>query len=287
MSDRPFPVAQIQSTGPQARFLVKDIPPPTAFYVDEKDTLAVIVRAFTAAETISIRTRLLRMDGKIVDHQQKHLVTGQYLQDIFTIPLTEGFLLSCLIGQDSGIEDPGNTYATVVITRGGSAISNWAHLLTAGYVTSITPLSWPTSPPHHPLEGPGMLRTVASLDPVAGAEISETVPDRAIWRPIAWTATLVTNATAANRRVNLLFDTGVTVYHRLRAQIDQTASQTTLYSASNPGAGNDTPNVFAPLMGTMELRLREGHRIRTLTEALQAGDNWGAALLLVEQWTTG
>lgn len=135
-------------------------------------------------------------------------------------------------------------------------------------------------------DGPGTIRSITGTDPAAGAEISETVPADARWRLMGVGLTLVTDATAANREVRLVIDDGTTIIAEIPAGVTQVASETRRYSfgAGFPrGAGAQSLNVIAPLPPVV---LGAGYRVRTLTTNLQAGDNYGAPQLLVEEWTS-
>jgi hypothetical protein len=88
------------------------------------------------------------------------------------------------------------------------------------------PLAFPGVPIASPLDGGGALRSIAGTTPGAGAEISETVPTGARWELLAFQATFVTSAAAANRVPQLTLDDGTTVYFRLGAALNQAASLT-------------------------------------------------------------
>ena len=137
-------------------------------------------------------------------------------------------------------------------------------------------------------DGPGANLSIAGSDPAAGAEISETVPANTIWSIRSVSAALVTDGTAANRRVRATLDDGSAVYHRVSAGVDHTASLTVQYSWAPVGAAaigvvavtDATVNVPLPSPSV----LAPGDRFITVTGAIVAGDNWGAPQLSVEAW---
>ena len=157
--------------------------------------------------------------------------------------------------------------------------------LGSGYLSDGYQVSWPPAK-HSPMgSGPGYLRSVAGTDPAAGAEISETVPTNARWRLRGLIVQFVTDATVANRYVTLTFDDGATPLQRIGANTAQAASTTQNYTGvCGGGVLGDTGNYSVLLPLPVNLMLFKGWRISTATLNLQAGDNFGAPQLLVEEW---
>lgn len=123
---------------------------------------------------------------------------------------------------------------------------------------------------------------VPTAGPAAGAEISHTVPAGKIWRLLSARYELVTDATVSNRRTSLVIDDGATVIHRHVSNQVQAASLTYEYDW---GVGRIEAAVRSGHVGDplVPLNLPAGYRIRTITENLQAGDDYSAAFLLVEE----
>jgi len=158
-------------------------------------------------------------------------------------------------------------------------------LLCQGYVYSGHELMWPPGTDEDMLSGPPLLRSVTGTNPAAGVEISETVPTNARWRLIALLVQLVTDATVANRRPHFIVDDGVNTLFEVETGTDQAASQTIRYNFANTGyrvavAAQNIAYLTAPFY----LPLFQGWRVRTSTVNLQAGDDYGAPQLLVEEW---
>ena len=137
-------------------------------------------------------------------------------------------------------------------------------------------------------DGPGSNQSITGTDPAAGTEVSETVPANTIWSIRNIAATLVTDSNAANRRVRATLDDGSTVYYRVSSGVDQTLTLTVLYSWAPTGAS--AVGVVAVTDATVNIPLptptilSAGHRFITITDAILAGDNWGAPQLSVEAW---
>lgn len=179
---------------------------------------------------------------------------------------------------------PGEVFVRADLRMGGYP----CYFLCQGYVTGLAGLTWPPGIHRHELEGPGNTRVITGTDPAAGNEISETVPTNAVWKLLAIRFKLVTDATVATRRVSLKIDDGANVFYWYSFSTTQSESETKNYSlraGSFAENNNIATEVIAPLGGT--LLLLEGFRIRTSTTNLQAGDNYGAPVLYVEEWIKG
>ncbi len=126
---------------------------------------------------------------------------------------------------------------------------------------------------------------VATLgdDPAAGAEVSVTVPGRAVWQVHAITAVLVTDVSIANRVPHFIVDDGQRTMFEVASLAAHTASLTVRYSLAPGIAGDAQIAAGAVVLPIPPLVLLPGWRIRTATDAIVAGDNWGAPVLYVTE----
>ncbi len=129
----------------------------------------------------------------------------------------------------------------------------------------------------------GRIRSITGTDPAAGAEISETVPERRRWRILAFRFSLVTDDPVADRIVHLLLDDGTNIFADVCVTTAHQASVTKVYNFSNFGSTqlNPTNCLYIPLP---PLPLSPGFRIRTVTDLLEVTDDFSAPQLLVEEW---
>ncbi len=129
----------------------------------------------------------------------------------------------------------------------------------------------------------GRIRSITGTDPAAGAEISETIPDRRRWKLQGLIFTLVTDSTIATRSISIVIDDGTTPLYQRPFLATQAASLTYIYSFYNwtDFETQIDSRVFIPLP---TFTLSSGFRIRTTTTDLQAGDNFSAPQLLAEEW---
>lgn len=97
----------------------------------------------------------------------------------------------------------------------------------------------------------------------------------------------MTAVAAANRRPALALDDGTTEFWRWRVGVDQAASQTRAYqfitSLSNEV---DRSSTFAEMYEPLDagIFLPPGGRVKTVTQAIQAADDYGAPTLYVVEY---
>ncbi len=129
----------------------------------------------------------------------------------------------------------------------------------------------------------GRIRSITGADPAAGAEISETVPDRRRWLLRGIYFTFTTSATVADRLVHLIIDDGTNIIAKICVVTAHAADTAKDYSFANYGSTQLNPvNCFylpLPLFP-----LTEGYRIRTSTDLIEGDDDYSAPRLLVEEW---
>lgn len=130
----------------------------------------------------------------------------------------------------------------------------------------------------------GFVRSVLGTDPAAGAEVSETVPTNARWKLHSIIASLVTDGTVANRNVNWIIDDGTTTLYTSNDNTNHAATTTASHILSENQTRGTIGTIYNSPMNPVGLVLFQGWRIRTSTTNLQAGDNWAAPQIFVEEW---
>ena len=154
----------------------------------------------------------------------------------------------------------------------------------SGYISDTSPLLFPGGKNESSIEGPGLIRSITGTNPAAGVEISETVPTGARWRIICFKATFVADATATTRGPRLSFDDGSLAYFTAGTFTSITASTTFIHSWAAVGQEDNSAASATVQCIPSDLILAAGHRITSSTVSIQAGDNWDAPQLLVEEW---
>lgn len=257
---------------------------PGALYFGPDDTLRITTYNAAGGAVVRITGRMLRPDGSIERFEERHEPASNRTAVSSTYEIGEGWLLNVTVVETTAGVALGATWAQLLVVRGRSGATQVTGELTAGMVNAAVRLSWPSTPSHPPTERPGRIRSVAGTNPAAGAEWSETVPTRARWRLLAVRAQLVTDATVSNRRAEFIVDDGTTSLLRVWSPTQQAAGATWNYVLSDFGVDVVVAgNVLVPMPGCGPV-LNAGCRIRSSTTNLQAGDDWAAPQLLVEEW---
>lgn len=130
-----------------------------------------------------------------------------------------------------------------------------------------------------------VLRIIKQAAPVAGVDQSIRIPGGSIVRPIGLVATLVTSAAVANRQVAMAITDG---QDTLGLQLaSNTIPATTTSQFSVYGAGGALPTGAAAALYTLPMAdvvLPAGYTIGFKTAALDVADQWGSAVLWVEEY---
>jgi len=129
----------------------------------------------------------------------------------------------------------------------------------------------------------GQLKLYTTANPAAGAEFTYTVPTGLRWRVIGITARIVTSIAVGNRLPTVVLNNGSADFLILPAGGIITASMTRdctwLSGVSGYAAGSYvTGGLPVPLI------VGPGYVIKSVTEAIQTGDDWAAANLIVMEW---
>lgn len=135
---------------------------------------------------------------------------------------------------------------------------------------------------------PVVVDRILVATPAAGAEWSVTLPGNQIWEVRSITATLVTSAAVATRRPSLVIDDQTTTFMRLVSGITSAASLTTVWSWVNGydlETGASGSAVTDPFPA--DLTLPAGHRIRSVTAAIDVADQWSSIVVWGRRINTG
>jgi len=250
-----------------------------------EDRLRVVSLGAVAGVILTVSGRRIGGPGEILPFSFAHSASADRTATTTDLELGSGWLVSLTVRVTAGTVAPGGCYVAVEIIRGTDPAAIVLDTLLAGYVSTRSALAWPYSGLSAPDRWRGRLVVVTGTDPAAGVEITETVPTGAAWRLLSLGATLVTGIAAPARTPTLVLDDGATSYYTGVSTQASGASTTKRYFWSVNGSELIT---IAPIDGTgrlpSETVLLAGHRLRTLTDAFAAADNWGAPTLYVEEW---
>lgn len=256
----------------------------TGFPVMTGDVLSVHAYSSVASLVVRFSGYFRRMDGEIINYAVDVSPTSDRAVTSKMQDFGPGFLLSCTAYLLTGNANRGQCYVRAFIRNSQSGEVVPIAQLIGGYVTDDYLPSFPFGKIEGPLEGQGMLRSITGSDPVAGAEISETVPTGARWRVHSVRAQLVASATVASRRPRLTIGDGATTVLQGRCDEDQTAGNTTSYNWASWGTSVSVGAGTEQAMYPFPLLLPASWTISTSTTNIQVDDNWGAPQLWVEEY---
>lgn len=259
--------------------------PASALYVAVEDTL--VVRSVAAVVVrLAVRLRLQQDDGRIAFQVFDVTTTADREPQTVAFNPGEGYLLSVTVEPLAGSFRHGQVFAEVGLLRGLTTNAVITHALISDYVQPSLPRGWPGGVLRSSADGPGVIRAVVGANPAAGVAPTITVPTGARWRVLAFGATLVTDATVANRFPHFeVFDPGAAgVVFRGAPVVAQAASLTVYHQAAPLGAGLTTTDGVQLHQAPIGLLATALQVLRFTTTNLQAADDWGIPVAIVEEW---
>jgi len=130
--------------------------------------------------------------------------------------------------------------------------------------------------------------TFTGTDPAAGAESIETVPATEAWDVSHYEITLVADATAISRDVDIIIDDGTNEFMRFIFNTSITQSQTVKiqigYFGKDTAPADTATTHYHVLPMARIIEMGPSWRIRTLSVNLQSGDNFGAPIIIRKRW---
>jgi hypothetical protein len=258
-----------------------------AIYCTGEDHLRLTTFNGTAGVILALEGRFMRCDGVVVPIVETHTPNTDRTSKTSLATLAEGYLGNVQLRATTGSPIAGKCYAIVELVRGRAGAVQPLATLLEGYVSDVQRLAWPGSPLRSSVDTPGVSSIITGTDPAANAECLDTVPAGARWEVLSWMGVLVTDANAANRTVTLIIDDGASTLWTCDASAAQAASLTRNYNAYATGVAPDLTGSTFRLPGPFPLDLPAGARIRTVTNNMQVGDNWGAPKILVRERIAG
>ena len=256
----------------------------SSFFFDGQDRLRLRTFGSLAGVILAVEGRLLGADGRLQAFAETHTPASDRTVATSLYHLVEGFLLNVSLRASTGAPRVGQVFAILEVVRGIGATVQPLAVIFQGYVTDTSTVGWPGSPLRASIDGLGVIRSIIGTNPAAGAEVSETVPTNARWRLRSLAASFVTSATAASRYPSLIFDDGATNFYVSDPPELQLASTTSTWQAFPGSARLVAVSGVRQWNAGVPICLQGGFRLRTATTNLQAGDDWGAPTLLVEEW---
>ena len=258
----------------QVPFLTREM---LKFGSDAKFELSVTTIS-VAAVSVPIRgiTRSGVISAKHTGTANSQLATSNFqIDDIPTMitvaPLAAGFV-------------HGSVYASLSLRINEDIVFT----LVSGFLTTAKGLSWPNSNLSDPMPGHGMIELKTFNNPSAGANLSSAITPGETWRVLYGGFDLVTNATAASRRVHVGTEVAATRFIVSWGNTDQLASTTKSYELLRIGSipvEEASNRIIIPIPDDLWLRDLDTFEIEVKNK--QAGDQLSTIVLMVEKFFKG
>lgn len=257
----------------------------SGIFLSGEDDLRLVVLNALAGVTVRLSGRFLPLTGPVLPFVYDFVPTSDRTVNTKTCGLGEGWLLGATITCSAGAPGYGRCYAQLQVLRGDGAGAFVMETLAQGYVSSVARISWPANVLRSPVEDPGMIRSITGTDPVAGAEVSETVPAGARWELLAINVVLTTSAVAGNRIPQLQIDDGANLIVSVPSLLPHGPTVTSRHQWAEGLPHTALIQAVATPSGLpLRLQLLAGYRIKTLTSAIDVGDNYAAPQYAVREW---
>lgn len=255
-------------------FLTRDM---LAFESGVAFSLRVTTQSDTAA-TLTVRG--MTSEGVFT---LKHTTTADGLAATSTFRIPDLPIMVTVIDATGSFEQ-GQCFVSLSLVANDDIL----YQLASGLVYRQKAISYPQAPSQDIRPGGGALEYNASTDPAAGANASISVPTTEYWLILRAQVTLVTDATVANRYMNITFGSYAANFNTLHGYNSQAAGATYIYEMLPRGELYD---ILVPANQSIGLPypmwVPGGKSISTSVTNLQAGDNLSSLKLYVEKFFTG
>jgi hypothetical protein len=274
---------RVYSARPEVRFLTRAVQPPSAVYVDTSDVLQISCATSLALEVVTISYRILRADGAAVKGQFQVFPLADRAIVSKLEPLPEGFLLSVSC-RASVATTRGQTFVRAFLTDPALGGGQPSYMLLADYVTNAMAPAHPNGRVLSPIEGPGQIHAVAIPSAPLGSDFQFTVPVNTRWRIISGSSQFIPSAVAGNRDIALFYTIFGANNFFSEAIAHVTASNPCIISWSDVTAVTPLNNRQQTIGIPSNLVILSNTFFNSSTFGLDAGDQFGAPSMLVEEW---
>jgi hypothetical protein len=281
MTDSPSP----QSS--QQKMLTPSLNGANALYFSGEDNLHIASMNSAAGVELTIRCRFMQSTGVIVPMVYTHTPNTDRTLKTDNFGAGDGWLLSVDIFASSGAPLVGQCWVRFNVIRG--LLGNVRELATLcqGPVTSSQRLAWPGSSIEWTTQRPGFIRSFSGTNPAPGAEWLEVVPTGARWRVITIKTRFDCSVAVATRTPLLQFTDGVNTLYLSEPSATMAASASFHFDAGAGLLKSATVSNTTQTWTLPPMILLAGYTIGSSTGGLQAGDDWIAPQILVEEWLEG
>lgn len=263
---------------------------PFQFYTTGEERLRVVSVNSLTGVRVKIHFRFLDAFGKVQASGYDHVPNSDRTVHTTEHELGVGSLLNLTVFASTGTPLLGQTFVIVQLIRGVGTAAIILGTLLQGYVTSTQHLGWPGSPISLSTEGQGAIRFLTGTTPAPGAELAESVPTGARWQLLTFYTQFNCSAAAATRTPRLrLFNAPVVTNIGIFSSTYNLAANEVAGLTWASGLGAQvfdpiTPPGFPALVLPSDTPLTAGMQINTVTQQLQAADQYLAISYMVREW---
>ena len=256
-------------------------------YITRDDRLMVFQRSQFSTNNVNLRVRILRDDGQVTVLDTLLAFIQTLNGQNFFVDLCEGYLLDLTLGYAAGQAPRGTSFAQAFLVRGTTASPVITRCLFSDYVGSLANYGYPIFPGRQQTDGQGLIRSEQVANPAAGAEWVYTVQNFLRKKLLSVAFTFVTAAGGAARTVQLVVDDGANIVGQFPANVSQAASLTNIYTGAS-GLFSSTALATTKLIPLPpDVRMVNGWRVRSLTDTIQAADQYSNIWLMFDSWLDG
>lgn len=289
-------------------FNFSNVDPPSPLYLQRDDLITLTAACSVTPVTVRFIMRFLRapepkggqpsdggvgktpgviiQEGYVETIVRDIILPANSNQSVNNVSLAEGYLLGIGVSCSPN-QEPGTVFARAFLNRGATGFTNVSTPLFSDYVTGIGSAGWPNGRSITPADTQGVKESLVWGTPAAGADLSFTLFTTRRLRIETCFAIFTASATVANRNIQIVITDGVNTLFIGTSPVVVTAGQVVqiVGTGGNTITGIITTNIMIPL--PTPLILTGGWQIKTVTQNIQAGDQWSAAFLNVAEFMGG
>jgi len=274
---------------PATQFITHDVPAPTGLYVGDNDFIRIVCQTTHNSQPFNVTYRLLVADsGQLSVGNTLFTPPSDGTVQIFTIPLTEGFLLGVSVTSSAGASAfRGTCFVSVQLGTGNQSAPQAVQILAQDYISLSYGIAWPGSAIRNSMDSQGFIQAIATANPGAGQDFTVTVAIGQRWRLLGLTAQLATSAAAGNRAVAIGPAIGVAQQWKQQYPAAQVPSSTSRYVYA-PGAtmttgtlGDNTLGAPVRVILSSSLGIAS---LKSVTSGIDVADQWSNINSWWEQW---
>lgn len=236
----------------------------------------------SALAKVRVSYRMIRTNGGVDNVDVYVPITTDRVVNVNVLEVGKGWLQSVSVIYPTSSSKRGDCWNSAALIDRESARQFLT--LCYGYCTAQESINYPPGDKQNFVSGNGNMRSITGTNPAAGANISETVPTNAVWKLKALATSFTTSGVAGTRRVYISITDGTTeLYNSISPQTQAPGATIDYFFGPWPSA--PTVSSASNRIPTIpDILLPGGYTIDVIVSGGDAGDDFAAPQLLVEEW---